>query len=163
MIFYVAFIVMFIGGTLVFYSLSPYYGALGLVLVALSGCIISGLLGISFMALILVLIYMGGMLVVFVYSTAISAERYPIVSGTLKEVLSLLAVGVLWVFIGFDSFLTLNVEGWESFCNIGLVGSGSLFGAESLYLFGAGYILLVALIVALVITYGSDFNILKAL
>ena len=154
---------MFIGGTLVFYRLSPYYGALGLVLVALSGCIISGLLGVSFMALILVLIYMGGMLVVFVYSTVISAERYPVVRGTAKELISLLVVGVLWVFIGFDSLLTLKVEGWERLCNIGLVGRGSLFRSKRLYLLGAGYILLVALIVALVITYGSDFNILKAL
>ena len=80
MIFYSVLVVMFLGSTLVFYRLSPYYGALGLVLVAISGCLLCGLLGFSFVALILILIYMGGMLVVFVYSTAISAERYPVVS-----------------------------------------------------------------------------------
>ena len=154
---------MFIGGTLVFYRLSPYYGALGLVLVALSGCVLVGLLGVSFMALILILIYMGGMLVVFVYSTAISAERYPAVRGTPKEVISLFFIVVLWVFIGFDSFLDVNNVSWEGLCRAGLLGRGNLFGASGFYLLGAGYILLVALIVALVITYGSNYKILKAL
>ena len=105
MIFYLVFVIMFIGGTLVFYRLSPYYGALGLVLVALSGCMMIGLLGVSFMALVLILVYMGGMLIVFVYSTAISAERYPMVRGTFKEMGLLSFLVVLWVFLGYDSFL----------------------------------------------------------
>ena len=78
---------IFLGSTLVFYRLSPYFGALGLVIVAISGCIMSGLLGHSFVALVLILIYMGGMLVVFVYSTAISAERYPVVRKAKEVVL----------------------------------------------------------------------------
>lgn len=92
MVFYGVLVLMFLGRTLVFYSLSPYYGALGLVMVAVSGCLLCGLLGLSFIALILILIYMGGMLVVFVYSTAISAERYPVVR-------ELLEVGVLRVLV----------------------------------------------------------------
>ena len=88
MIFYAVLVLMFFGRTLVFYSLSPYYGALGLVIVALSGCLLCRLLGFSFVALVMILIYVGGMLVVFVYSTAISAERYPMVRK-LNEVLFL--------------------------------------------------------------------------
>ena len=71
-----------------FYSLSPYYGALGLVLVAVCGCVFCSLVGLSFVALILILVYIGGMMVVFVYSTAISAERYPMVSK-FKEIIIL--------------------------------------------------------------------------
>lgn len=70
-----------------FYSLSPYYGALGLVIVAIGGCVLLRLLGLSFMALILLLMYLGGMLVVFVYSTALSAERYPVISNTSEMVM----------------------------------------------------------------------------
>nr|YP_010960791.1 NADH dehydrogenase subunit 6 [Poraniopsis inflata]WNH38682.1 NADH dehydrogenase subunit 6 [Poraniopsis inflata] len=162
MIFYMLLILMFFGSTLVFYSLSPYYGALGLVLVAVSGCIISSLLGLSFMALILILIYMGGMLVVFVYSTAISAERYPSVSN-LKEILLLSGFVCFWVFLNFDSLLNVGGLSWGSFSSLDLVGGGNLFSLMGWYLLIGGYILLVALIVALVITYGSDFNILKAL
>lgn len=73
---------------MVFYRLSPYYGALGLVVVAVSGCALCSLIGMSFMALVLLLIYMGGMLVVFVYSTALSAERYPMIRK-IKEVVVL--------------------------------------------------------------------------
>ncbi|WP_411017576.1 NADH-quinone oxidoreductase subunit J, partial [Salmonella sp. s51090] len=78
----------------VFYRLSPYYGALGLVLVAVSGCFLCSLVNLSFVALILLLIYVGGMLVVFVYSTALSAERYPVIRK-IKEVFILCGVLVL--------------------------------------------------------------------
>jgi len=157
------FMVMFMGRTLVFYSLSPYYGALGLVVVALCGCVLAGLLGVSFMALILVLIYMGGMLVVFVYSTAISAERYPAVSRSFNELGGLFFFVIIWVFVVYDSFLTSRVVKWVSLNSPGLTGRGELYGSSWFYLLWAGYILLVALMVALIITYGSNYKILKAL
>nr|YP_187599.1 NADH dehydrogenase subunit 6 [Astropecten polyacanthus]BAD86707.1 NADH dehydrogenase subunit 6 [Astropecten polyacanthus] len=163
MIFYSLFVIMFFGGTLVFYSLSPYYGALGLVVVALSGCIFVSLVGVPFMALILILIYMGGMLVVFVYSTAISAERYPTVSIDFKEIVILSLLIISWVLINFDLFVNGEISSWLSVANPGLLGSGELYNEMGWYLIGGGYILLVALIVALIITYGSDFNVLKAL
>jgi len=56
---------------------SPYFAALGLVVVAGLGC---GLLvghGGSFLSLVLFLIYLGGMLVVFAYSAALAAEPFP--------------------------------------------------------------------------------------
>lgn len=154
---------IFFGRTLVFYSLSPYYGALGLVLVALSGCIFSSLLGLSFMALILILIYMGGMLIVFVYSTAISAERYPLVRRDLKEIFLLRFFVILWGFFNFDSLNNFVVDSWFSFVSSDLVGRGNLYGEVGFYLLGGGYILLIALIVVLIITYGSEYNVLKAL
>ena len=153
---------MFLGRTLVFYSLSPYYGALGLVIVALRGCVISGFLGFSFIALVLILIYMGGMLVVFVYSTAISAERYPIVSK-FKEIFILVMLISVWIFIRFDTFLKVDLVGWETLVNLDFIGSRELFKEMGWYLIIGAYILLVALIVALVLTYGSDYRVLKAL
>lgn len=56
---------------------SPYFAALGLVLVAAAGCGFLIVEGGSFLALILFLIYLGGMLVVFAYSAALAAEPYP--------------------------------------------------------------------------------------
>nr|QAU54037.1 NADH dehydrogenase subunit 6 [Distolasterias nipon] len=162
MIFYLTFIFMLLGSTLVFYSLSPYYGALGLVIVAMSGCILCSLMGLSFMALVLLLIYVGGMLVVFVYSSALSAERYPVVSNT-KEVLVLFFVLILWVSFNFDLLLNLSEVSWVNYNNVDLVGSGVLYSNIWWYLVVGGYILFVALVVALVITYGSEYNVLKAL
>nr|YP_492677.1 NADH dehydrogenase subunit 6 [Acanthaster brevispinus]BAE79190.1 NADH dehydrogenase subunit 6 [Acanthaster brevispinus] len=162
MVFYIVLVVMLLGSTLVFYSLSPYFGALGLVLVAVSGCVLCGFLGSSFVALVLVLIYMGGMLVVFVYSTAISAERYPVVSN-LNEVFLLSGVGVVWVFVSFDPFLGFSLGGWSVVVESDLVGGGTLYNVLGGYLLVGGFVFLFALVVALVITYGAEYNILKAL
>nr|QHI42793.1 NADH dehydrogenase subunit 6 [Syngnathus rostellatus] len=56
---------------------SPYFGALGLVVVAGVGCGIMLSYGGPFLSLVLFLIYLGGMLVVFAYSAALAAEPYP--------------------------------------------------------------------------------------
>nr|YP_009034530.1 NADH dehydrogenase subunit 6 [Halcyon pileata]AIA08935.1 NADH dehydrogenase subunit 6 [Halcyon pileata] len=57
-----------LGGLAVASNPSPYYGVVGLVLASVVGCgwIVS--LGSSFVALVLFMMYSGGMLVVFVYS-----------------------------------------------------------------------------------------------
>nr|UPP55875.1 NADH dehydrogenase subunit 6 [Paulasterias sp. SS-2022] len=162
MIFYFLLVLVLLGSTLVFYSLSPYYGALGLVFVAISGCVLCSLVGLSFMALILLLIYMGGMLVVFVYSTALSAERYPVVSN-INEAVILCLILVLWVLLNYDFLADVTSASWYSVSNVDLVGSGLLYSGAWFYLMVGGYVLFVALIVALVLTYGAEYNVLKAL
>nr|YP_009107978.1 NADH dehydrogenase subunit 6 [Crithagra dorsostriata]AIU45274.1 NADH dehydrogenase subunit 6 [Crithagra dorsostriata] len=56
---------------------SPYYGVLGLVVAAVAGCGWLVSLGVSFVSLVLVMVYLGGMLVVFVYSVSLAADPYP--------------------------------------------------------------------------------------
>nr|WNH24250.1 NADH dehydrogenase subunit 6 [Strongylura marina] len=56
---------------------SPYFAALGLVVVAGVGCGVLVNYGVPFLSLVLFLIYLGGMLVVFAYSAALAAEPYP--------------------------------------------------------------------------------------
>nr|BCM94569.1 NADH dehydrogenase subunit 6 [Ceramaster japonicus] len=162
MIFYSVLVLMLSGSILVLYSLSPYYGALGLVLMAISGCVFCGLVGLSFVALVLVLIYIGGMLVVFVYSTAISAERYPVVSNV-KEVFLLGVFVIVWGILNFNPCFSFGENVWVSYSSEDLLGSGNLYLEMWAYLMVGGYVLLVALIVALVLTYGSSYNVLKAL
>lgn len=56
---------------------APYFAALGLVLGAGGGCGMLAGCGGSFVSLVLLLIYLGGILVVFAYSAALAAEPYP--------------------------------------------------------------------------------------
>nr|WNH20982.1 NADH dehydrogenase subunit 6 [Gymnothorax zonipectis] len=56
---------------------APYFAAFGLVLGAGGGCGVLAGFGGSFVSLVLLLIYLGGMLVVFAYSAALAAEPYP--------------------------------------------------------------------------------------
>nr|YP_003433726.1 NADH dehydrogenase subunit 6 [Apteryx owenii]ACY28904.1 NADH dehydrogenase subunit 6 [Apteryx owenii] len=56
---------------------SPYYGILGLVVGSVAGCGCLLSLGMSFVSLVLLLVYLGGMLVVFVYSVSLAADPFP--------------------------------------------------------------------------------------
>ncbi|NWZ09888.1 NU6M oxidoreductase, partial [Agelaius phoeniceus] len=66
-----------LGGLAVASNPSPYYGVLGLVVAAVAGCGWMVSLGVSFVSLVLVMVYLGGMLVVFVYSVLLVADPYP--------------------------------------------------------------------------------------
>lgn len=77
---YIVFIlsVIFVIGFVGFSSKpSPIYGGLGLIVSGGVGCDIVLNLGGSFLGLIVFLIYLGGMMVVFGYTTAIATEQYP--------------------------------------------------------------------------------------
>lgn len=56
---------------------SPIYGGLGLIVGGGVGCGIVMSFGGSFLGLMVFLIYLGGMLVVFGYTTAMATEQYP--------------------------------------------------------------------------------------
>lgn len=56
---------------------SPLFGAMALVFGAVGSCGMVVGLGGSFIGLVLLLIYLGGMLVVFAYSVALAADPYP--------------------------------------------------------------------------------------
>nr|YP_009944250.1 NADH dehydrogenase subunit 6 [Ploceus nigricollis]QOD96107.1 NADH dehydrogenase subunit 6 [Ploceus nigricollis] len=66
-----------LGGLAVASNPSPYYGVVGLVVAAVAGCGWLVSLGVSFVSLVLVMVYLGGMLVVFVYSVSLAADPYP--------------------------------------------------------------------------------------
>nr|YP_004300393.1 NADH dehydrogenase subunit 6 [Sturnus cineraceus]ADZ10848.1 NADH dehydrogenase subunit 6 [Sturnus cineraceus] len=66
-----------LGGLAVASNPSPYYGVVGLVLASVAGCGWLVSLEVSFVGLVLVMVYLGGMLVVFVYSVSLAADPYP--------------------------------------------------------------------------------------
>nr|WAK99181.1 NADH dehydrogenase subunit 6 [Paramesotriton longliensis] len=148
---------------------SPYFAAFGLILGSISGCCLLVDFGVSFLSLILLLIYLGGMMVVFAYSASLAAEPYPEAWGSWSVAayvcvyVVLLVVGGLWFGCNF-SIEQLFSGGCADFGVVGLdwggVGGMYVFGGGLLII--AGWALLLALFVVLEVTRGVSHGALRA-
>nr|YP_009311643.1 NADH dehydrogenase subunit 6 [Opsaridium ubangiense]BAV70598.1 NADH dehydrogenase subunit 6 [Opsaridium ubangiense] len=149
---------------------TPYFGALGLVMVAGVGCGILGSCGGSFLSLILFLIYLGGMLVVFAYSTALAAESYPEAWGSAS-----VALYAMVYVLGVSLVAVIFLGGWYEGSWVvvdGLEGLGMMRGDTSgvamMYSFGGSMLvmcawtLLLTLFVVLELTRGLDGGALRS-
>nr|YP_009059826.1 NADH dehydrogenase subunit 6 [Bothus pantherinus]WMN13990.1 NADH dehydrogenase subunit 6 [Bothus maculiferus]BAP58911.1 NADH dehydrogenase subunit 6 [Bothus pantherinus] len=149
---------------------SPYFAALGLVMVAGVGCGVLAGHGGSFLSLVLFLIYLGGMLVVFAYSAALAAEPYPETWGSRPVLGSMLILGS--IVAGASTFF---LEGWFQASWVGadevggfFVARGDMGGVASMYASGGGLlvigagVLLLTLFVVLELTRGLSRGALRA-
>ncbi|NP_008159.1 NADH dehydrogenase subunit 6 (mitochondrion) [Petromyzon marinus] len=163
------FVMFLLGVAVVVLSPSPYFSALGLVFVAVSGCFIVLYHGGTFLSLVLVLLYLGGMMVVFVYSAALAADPYPEVLG--GRVIWFFVICVLCIcFAGYMSFNDFFLD--VSVACEGADYTGGIFGAEwlgvttfyevGLILVLAGWALLVCLFSVLVVVRGVNRGALRA-
>nr|YP_001874838.1 NADH dehydrogenase subunit 6 [Capricornis swinhoei]YP_009710860.1 NADH dehydrogenase subunit 6 [Capricornis rubidus]ABP99016.1 NADH dehydrogenase subunit 6 [Capricornis swinhoei]QFZ98809.1 NADH dehydrogenase subunit 6 [Capricornis rubidus] len=101
MMMYIVFIlsILFVLGFVGFSSKpSPIYGGLGLIVSGGVGCGIVLNFGGSFLGLMVFLIYLGGMMVVFGYTTAMATEQYLKVWVSSKVVLGTFITGLLMEF-----------------------------------------------------------------
>nr|WNH22191.1 NADH dehydrogenase subunit 6 [Varicus bucca] len=148
---------------------SPYFAALGLVVVSGMGCGLMVVFGGTFLPLILFLIYLGGMLVVFAYSSALASELYPETWGSPRVALnSLVYVGAVVVggaLMG-GSWWGLGGSGGEV-VEVGVL-RGDLSGVAMMYSSGGGllvvgaWVLLLTLFVVLEVVRGVDRGALRA-
>nr|AEK53091.1 NADH dehydrogenase subunit 6 [Joturus pichardi] len=149
---------------------SPYFAALGLVVVAGMGCGILVGYGGSFLSLVLVLIYLGGMLVVFAYSAALAAEPYPESwdSGPVMSMVCVYLASVVVVALVF--FRGWYVNAWfmgEELNEMAAI-RGDVGGVALLYSTGGwvlivgGWVLLLTLFVVLELTRGLNRGALRA-
>nr|QBR55093.1 NADH dehydrogenase subunit 6 [Geokichla sibirica sibirica] len=132
-----------LGGLAVASNPSPYYGVVGLVLASVAGCGWLVSLGVSFVSLVLVMVYLGGMLVVFVYSVSLAADPYPEAWADWGVV----GYGVgmcLVVVVGFALGVGSEVLAGGSTVDFGGLSSGRLDfnGVAVLYSWGAGLFLI---------------------
>ncbi|YP_010000468.1 NADH dehydrogenase subunit 6 (mitochondrion) [Vidua macroura] len=132
-----------LGGLAVASNPSPYYGVVGLVVAAVAGGGWLVSLGVSFVSLVLVMVYLGGMLVVFVYSVSLAADPYPETWTDWGVVGYGFGMGLV-VMVGLVVSGVLGVLADVSTAN----GSGLLSvrvdfsGAAVLYSEGAGFLLI---------------------
>nr|YP_010892968.1 NADH dehydrogenase subunit 6 [Regalecus russelii]WJQ22803.1 NADH dehydrogenase subunit 6 [Regalecus russelii]BBG74576.1 NADH dehydrogenase subunit 6 [Regalecus glesne] len=148
---------------------SPYFAALGLVVVAGLGCALLVQCGGSFLSLVLFLIYLGGMLVVFAYSAALAAEPYPEAWGGWSVmgyvILYVVAVSMGVLYVGGEWF----EESWVPGVGSGFtVSRADTSGVALMYSSGGGmlvlaaWVLLLTLGVVLELTRGVSRGALRA-
>nr|AMO66377.1 NADH dehydrogenase subunit 6 [Doedicurus sp. FD-2016a] len=165
----VVFVVSFIGFSS---KPSPIYGGLGLIVGGGVGCGIVISLGGSFLGLMVFLVYLGGMLVVFGYTTAMATEEYPEAWGSNIVILGGLFVGflaevVLIVWMMSDNGMGCvlcslkDMEDWVvlggnevSLVREDFVGGSALYTYGSWLVVVAGWSLFVTIFIVIEITRG---------
>nr|QHB77791.1 NADH dehydrogenase subunit 6 [Hylomyscus walterverheyeni] len=96
---------------------SPIYGGLGLIISGFVGCLIILGFGGSFLGLLVFLIYLGGMMVVFGYTTAMATEEYPETWGSSWLIFGFLVIGILvelffmWMVDYWNEIELVNLDG----------------------------------------------------
>nr|WNH37318.1 NADH dehydrogenase subunit 6 [Odontopyxis trispinosa] len=149
---------------------SPYFAALGLVVVAGMGCGVLVGHGGPFLSLVLFLIYLGGMLVVFAYSAALAAEPFPESWGS-RPVLMYMVMYV----VGVGVISSIMSGGWyeaswvpaDEYADFS-VFRGDMGGVAFMYSAGGGmlvmsaWVLLLTLFVVLEVTRGLSRGTLRA-
>nr|AGB56460.1 NADH dehydrogenase subunit 6 [Physeter catodon]AOV83963.1 NADH dehydrogenase subunit 6 [Physeter catodon]AOV84145.1 NADH dehydrogenase subunit 6 [Physeter catodon]AOV84223.1 NADH dehydrogenase subunit 6 [Physeter catodon]AOV84262.1 NADH dehydrogenase subunit 6 [Physeter catodon] len=165
----IMFVVSFVG---VSSKPSPIYGGFGLIVGGGVGCGIVLSFGGSFLGLMVFLIYLGGMLVVFGYTTAMATEQYPEVWVSNKVVLGGFLLGLVVEFLMMAYVLEGGevevVSGFNGLgdwvvCDVGDSGfsGGEAEGVAALYSYGAwlmvvmGWSLFIGVVVIMEVTRGS--------
>nr|YP_004733118.1 NADH dehydrogenase subunit 6 [Triturus macedonicus]ADV35523.1 NADH dehydrogenase subunit 6 [Triturus macedonicus] len=148
---------------------SPYFAAFGLILASISGCCLLVDFGVSFLSLVLLLIYLGGMMVVFAYSASLAAEPYPEAWGSWSVVLYVCMYVVSLFFGGLWFGCSYSVEYLFSGPCVDLEavgfdwgGVGGMYALGGVLLVIVGWALLLTLFVVLEVTRGVSRGALRA-
>nr|QIP52523.1 NADH dehydrogenase subunit 6 [Dobsonia sp. 050810x2F] len=151
---------------------SPIYGGVGLIVSGGVGCGIVMNFSGSFLGLMVFLIYLGGMMVVFGYTTAMATEPYPEVwvsnkvvlgafmFGLILEVSLVLyvlneeGVGLVLEFNGLGDWVIYDTEDFEFFSKEA-VGVSSLYSYGTWLVIVTGWSLFIGVVVIMEITRGG--------
>uniref|UniRef100_UPI00315DE567 NADH dehydrogenase subunit 6 n=1 Tax=Nephelomys childi TaxID=2964401 RepID=UPI00315DE567 len=152
---------------------SPIYGGFCLVLSGCAGCLFVLSVGGSFLGLMVFLIYLGGMLVVFGYTSAMATEDFPesLMSSWLLFIAMLIGVmlegGVVLAVGEYNGAVELvsgmdNSGGWIIYDvdELGLMGEGgagvaALYSCSAWVMLVSGWTLLMGVFIIIEITRGG--------
>nr|WNH36857.1 NADH dehydrogenase subunit 6 [Gonostoma atlanticum] len=148
---------------------APYFAALGLVMAGVAGCGVLAGCGGSFLSLVLLLIYLGGMLVVFAYSVALAADPFPESWGGRSVVgyVGGYVVGVVavsgWFWWGwYESSWVVVGELGGLYVLLGDVGGVAfVYSLGGMMLVVCAWVLLLTLLVVFVLARGSGQGVLR--
>nr|ANX10123.1 NADH dehydrogenase subunit 6 [Cynoglossus joyneri] len=166
----VALLTLILGLVAVASNPSPYFAALGLVMVAGAGCVVLVGYGGTFLSLVLFLIYLGGMLVVFAYTTALAADPYPESLGSPYVLLYGLLYGVVILLVPMKLLDSWDSESWWADNELGIFvispvdvcGLAVMYSCGCILLIISGWMLLLTLFVVLELTRGLSRGSLRA-
>nr|UTE83187.1 NADH dehydrogenase subunit 6 [Propithecus coquereli] len=161
----------FVLGFMSFFSKpSPIYGGVGLIVSGAVGCGMVMNFGGSFVGLMVFLIYLGGMLVVFGYTTAMATEEYPETWGSSVVIWGALLLGLMMellmmmLMVGYEGLGGVGfvgLENWVMFVDkeIGVVredslGVTALYGKTSWFVMVAAWSLFVSVLIVIEIIRG---------
>nr|AJG02779.1 NADH dehydrogenase subunit 6 [Odocoileus virginianus] len=151
---------------------SPIYGGLGLIVSGGVGCGIVLNFGGSFLGLMVFLIYLGGMMVVFGYTTAMATEQYPemwvsnktvlgaFMTGLLMEVMMVCyvlkdeEVEIVFQFNGLGDWVIYDT-GDSGFFSEEAMGIAALYSYGTWLVVVTGWSLLIGVVVIMEITRGN--------
>nr|ABM89667.1 NADH dehydrogenase subunit 6 [Brookesia superciliaris] len=139
---------------------SPFFGSLALVMASILGAGVLVKLENVFVSLVLLLVYLGGMLVVFIYSVAMSFDTYPEGWGN-RSVFLYFLVLLLYLFylgwhLGYDWFFNYSLLNSEVVLfNDSAVDLGGIillysFGGVCFIVMGVGLFLMLFVVLDLV-------------
>lgn len=151
---------------------SPIYGGFCLIVSGCSGCLAVLGFGGSFLGFMVFLIYLGGMMVVFGYTTAMSAEDYPeaLVSSWLTIGVMFISIfmelGVVYADNYYDNIEIMlefsSMGGWVIYDEdeLGLMGEGgagvaALYSCSAWLMVVSGWTLLMGVFIIIEITRGN--------
>nr|WNH22698.1 NADH dehydrogenase subunit 6 [Apogon binotatus] len=159
-----------VGSIIVAANPSPYFGALGLVFVAGMGGSVMLLHGASYLCFILFLVYLGGMLVVFAYTSAMAADPYPetlgssgVLKGLVAYLLSFFAMCLfLWRgWVAEPGDFAFDLDEMSMFRG-DMEGVAHMYSAGGWTLMMCGWALLLALFVVMELIRGPSRGALRA-
>nr|QUQ05577.1 NADH dehydrogenase subunit 6 [Loxopholis percarinatum] len=113
---------------------TPFLGAVSLLLCVLVGCGYLMCLGGSFLGVVLLLVYLGGVLVVYAYSIALACDKYMEAWGSGS------VLGHAAIYLAFMVMLWLGIGGGVD-VGVGLGIEGAVGGVSLLYSCGGGMLL----------------------
>nr|ABA38976.1 NADH dehydrogenase subunit 6 [Leucopternis melanops]ABA38977.1 NADH dehydrogenase subunit 6 [Leucopternis melanops] len=158
-----------LGGLAVASNPSPYYGVVGLVLGSVVGCGWLVSLGVPFVALVLFMVYLGGMLVVFVYSVCLAADPFPEAWGDWRVLgygagmALVLVVGVVIGGVGCWKAGVVTVDNGGTFVDrLDFSGVAMFYSWGAGMFLAAGWGLLLTLFVVLELVRGLSCGAIRA-